>query len=457
KNCSDVTQYSQGPCLVDSDIQKEVERVAGATPTGLHDIYLVLTPPGVGGCFGGSTEECAYKQYCAYHGDFGGDGKTLGEQTLYADLPYLGEVIGCDSGVHPNEQVSLKEEKEGVDVGADAVIDTASHELNETITDPIGSQCDEESGKIIGCEANAWTDAIGQEIGDKCLPPESTIDGIYGGALGELLPGRPASAYNQLINGEHYWTQRVWSNEAGVFEGGCVQRLIEAKILVSINAAATVPVTFDGSASGAPGDPSVYWVWDFGGEQVGTSSPRITHTYPKSGEYLVTLTAYDAYGNAQATVGVLTVAPAPPSPPGPVNPTSTVPVKEVKEVKVPLAVAHYSSAQIAALLGLPASGARVRVGSSITLGHASCPPACAITLNLYTKVTSGKHRHRQVLIGKFAHGMLTTTQQAILLKLNATARKLLQTHHRLAVTLKLSVVGQEGASWSISRSLILTT
>ena len=102
-------------------------------------------------------------------------------------------------------------------------------------------------------------------MGDKCLPPEVTLDGIYGEPLGEVSPGRETSLYNQLINGGRYWTQREWSNEAGIFEGGCVQRIIEANILLSRNAAATVPITFNGSASGAPGDPAVYWVWDFGG------------------------------------------------------------------------------------------------------------------------------------------------------------------------------------------------
>lgn len=457
--CVDETEYSEGPCLTDSEIQQEVSTVAKEKSwpaESLEDVYLVFTPPGVGGCFdSGTTEDCAYKQYCAYHSDFGGNGFTPGDQTLYADLPYIGEVRGCDSGVHPNEEVSSAQEREGEDGGADAVIDTASHELNETITDPLGSQCKSGAQDASECERNAWTDAIGQEVGDKCLPPEATLDGIYGEPLGELIAGRPASSYNQLIDGGHYWTQREWSNEAGVLEGGCVQRLIEAKILVSANAEATVPVTFDGSASGAAGDPAVYWVWDFGGEQVGTSNPRITHTYTQPGEYLIALTAYDAYGNAQATLGVLTVLRAPPSPPVPVN-LSSLPMKEVKEVKVPLAVARYSSAQIAALLGLPANGARVPASSSITLGHASCPPACAVTLNLYAKVAGRGHSHRRVLIGKLSDVAIAKAQQPIVLKLNASARKLLRTHRRLAVTLKLVVVGREGASWSIGRSLILT-
>lgn len=345
--CTDPTPFSEGPCLLDSDLQKEVEGVAGTSSKGLGDLYVVLTPPGVGGCFESESGECAYRQYCAYHGDFGGNGMTPGLQTLYADLPYLGEVPGCDSFVHPNEAVSLQEEKEGIDSGADAVIDTASHEVNETITDPIGSQCDEEEvgGKqvIVGCEKLAWTDAIGQEVADKCLPPESTVAGIYGEPLGELLPGRGASLFNQEINENRYWTQREWSNEAGLGEGACVQRLIEVGFSVSVRRQATVPLTLDGSSSGAPGDPAVYWVWNFGGEQIGTASPAISHTFAQPGFYLVGLTAYDAYGNSQAGIGIVEVGSAPP-------PTPAAPPTVIKEVIVP---GHYTPAQVAAALGLP--------------------------------------------------------------------------------------------------------
>src|SRR5665811_467471 len=97
-----IRDSAKGPCLLDPDIRAAVERVAKPSEAGLHDVYLVFTAPGVDGCFGEAG--CAYKDYCAYHGDFGGDGVTPGQQTLYADLPFVGpdvpftgEVSGCDS------------------------------------------------------------------------------------------------------------------------------------------------------------------------------------------------------------------------------------------------------------------------------------------------------------------------------------------------------------------------
>lgn len=132
EECSDfVAKVAEGPCVLDKGIQGEVETVAAKQgwSTGLKTLFFVFTAPGVGSC---EREGCAYEQYCAYHGDFGGEGiYPPGNQTIYANMPF-GGVQGCDPGVHPNSKV---------DDGADAVIDAAGHEFNESITDPLGSQC----------------------------------------------------------------------------------------------------------------------------------------------------------------------------------------------------------------------------------------------------------------------------------------------------------------------------
>lgn len=445
--CKDeVPEHPNSPCLLDSDIQKEVAKVAETSEKGLRDVYLVMTPPGVGGCFEASSGQCAYAQYCAYHGDFGGDGVTVGKQTLYADIPFVGEVAGCDSEVHPNALA---------DNGADAAIDDVAHELTETVADPIGSQC--KSGAIgeSECEHNAWTDVIGQEVADKCLPPESTVEGTYGEPLGELLPGDEASSYNQLIDGNHYWTQRVWSNEAGVLEGGCVQRMIGASFSVSPGAAATVPATFDGSSSGAPGDPAVYWVWNFEGEQIGTYNPTTAFAFGQPGEHVVTLTAYDAYGNGQATAEAVVVGAAPiPSPP-PAPPPVPAPVL----IKEALSPAHYTAAQLAVKLGLPSNGRKLAGSGRIALGHSECPPACGVTLRLYASVaavTHGKRTTKLVSIGGLHLALAAKGNRALSLTLGANARTLLRKARTLPCRLQVTVEGPEGGIWQIVRSLTLT-
>ncbi len=454
--CTDETAYSEGPCLLDSDIQNEAEKVAGTSTKGLKDIYVVFTPPGVGGCFEAKSGECAYRQYCAYHGDFGGNGRTPGNQTLYADLPYLGEVPGCDSFVHPNEVVSSLEEKNHEDHGADAVIDTASHELNETITDPIGSQCETGAKGASECEPNSWTDVIGQEVADKCLPPESTVFGTHGEPIGELLPGREASLYNQNIASDHYWTQREWSNEAGLFEGSCVQRAINASFTISAGAQATVPMTLDGSASGAPGDPATYWVWNFGGgEQVGTASPTISHTFAEAGEQIVALTAYDRYGNAEATVESFKVGPAPtPSPPRVPTSPSAPNVITVKELVTP---PHLTAGQVGTKLGLHVT--KLSGKGPFTLGRAECPPACAVTLQLYAKVPTApgsRHSIKLVLIGNAHIALATKGAKKLVLSLNAKGRALSRANRSLRCRLAVTVEGQEGGVWQIVRLPTLT-
>jgi PKD domain len=429
-------EVAEGPCVLDSDVQKEVASVAGPN-AGLGSIYFVFTPEGVSSC---ASFGCSYNAYCAYHGDFGGDGVTPGPQTIYANMPF--QVVGvCDSGVaHPNE---------AQDGGTDAAIDTASHEFNEAVTDPLGSQCKSEKE----CEPSSWTDAIGQEIGDKCLPPESTVAGAYGEPLG----GSEASTlYNQLINGDHYWTQREWSNEAGQFEGGCVQRAIGASFSVSAGAAATVPVTFDGSASGAPGDPAAYWVWSFEGEQIGTASPTTSYTFAQPGEHAVGLTAYDARGNGQATVEVVKVGPAPPAPP-PQPPAKPLTVTVREPASPP---AHLTAAQLAAMLGLPPAGKRLGGSASIALGHAECPPACAVTLQLFARVTTTAHKHRSsklVPVGTLHILVAAKGAGSLALALSAKGRALLRKSHTLACRLLVTVEGQEGGTWQIVRSLTLTS
>lgn len=439
--CEDKTKFSEGPCVLDSDVQKTVETYAGSQPTGLKDVWVVLTPEGVGSCF--QEGECAYQVYCAYHGDFGGEGTINSKQTLYANLPFVGEVEGCDSGVHPN---SVE------DNGADAVIDDASHEINETISDPIGSQCAEGAKKVSECEPTSWTDAIGQEIGDKCLPPESAVEGING-IYGEPLGGTTsANLYNQVINGSHYFTQREWSNEAGLGEGACVQRRIEAAFSISASRQATVPMTLDGSASGAPGDPAVYWVWNFGGcEQIGTASATVSHTFAQPGTYAVGLTVYDTYGNSQAGIGVFEVGAAPP----PTPPTPPTLPQVIKEVIVP---GHYSAAQVAAALGLPANGKTLSGSGPFTLEHAQCPPACGVTLQLYAHETKVVHKHRTskwIVVGS-VHVTLAANHTATLkLSLSAKGKALLRKIHSAPGKLVATVEGQEGGSWQIVRSLVL--
>ena len=171
--CSD--SYTPAKCLSDAQIQTELKNYISrhGLPTGPDNLYFVFTPKNVGSCSG---PYCAFSYYCAYHSNIG----TGANEILYANQPYAETVpSACGSGQRPNNS------------DADSTLNVASHEHNESITDPLGS---------------AWYDRQGSENGDKCAWNFGTSSGPSG------------ARYNQTINGAHYYLQQEWSNA----RSGCV-------------------------------------------------------------------------------------------------------------------------------------------------------------------------------------------------------------------------------------------
>jgi hypothetical protein len=157
--------------LQDSDIQAEVSKAIAANnwPSGVGNEYFVFLAQGENECNGSS---CSFSTYCAYHGDYTLSGATV----LYAAMPYAGtDLSGCgiqSGGGTPNGAAT------------DAEISITSHEMMETVTDPL---------------LNAWFDATGSEIGDKCA----------------YTYGPTASDGSDLtINSHHYIVQEEFSNSA---------------------------------------------------------------------------------------------------------------------------------------------------------------------------------------------------------------------------------------------------
>jgi len=97
-------------------------------------------------------------------------------------MPNAG-VSGCETGQYPNG-----------DVARDSATNVTSHENIEAITDPLG---------------NAWYDASGNEIGDKC-------NFNFGAPLG----GSPGAQCNEQIVSGRYHLQQEWSNAVS----RCAQR-----------------------------------------------------------------------------------------------------------------------------------------------------------------------------------------------------------------------------------------
>ena len=151
-SCSTSTDGNN--CVSDADLGNLARSTAAAHAIagGTGTEFFVYTPNGEGSCF--STGACAdnsaaYTRYCAYH-TYTNSAYGPYPQLVYANQPWPSSpLMDCSGGsgqTYPNLAATG-------DLNADASINVSSHELSESITDPL---------------INAWYDTAGYEIGDEC-------------------------------------------------------------------------------------------------------------------------------------------------------------------------------------------------------------------------------------------------------------------------------------------------
>ncbi len=180
-------------CLDSAQIRAELVSFvqAHALPSDLEHMYFLLTPNGVESCTDEAEKVCSagtgtqQRVYCSYH-EFIELAKGV---LVYAYTPYMAGLKCGDEQNRPNGNPSDEELSGGL-----------VHEHSEAVTDP---------------ELNAWFDEGGKEVGDKCRVSDPNEE--FGPPLGQASNG---SSYNEVLDGDRYWYQQEWSNEAG----GCAQR-----------------------------------------------------------------------------------------------------------------------------------------------------------------------------------------------------------------------------------------
>ena len=169
-------------CVTDVELQQEIDHVIqaqGGGARGLGNLWLIFLPPNVDTCvFPGS---CASNAYAGYHSVSNLDHGV----TIYAVLPDPLVELPLAPGADPQGNPDAEE----------TVID-AAHETIEAMTDP---------------EGTGWMDPNGMENADKC-----EVGPQLGTPLGYAPNGSP---YNELIGGEEWLIQEIWSNVSR----GCVQ------------------------------------------------------------------------------------------------------------------------------------------------------------------------------------------------------------------------------------------
>jgi hypothetical protein len=275
-------------CLTDAQLRAELSSYVAVhgLPEDLTHEYFMLTPPGVESCFEASGTQCSAgaenAAYCSYHSYI----VLTGGEIVYTNNPYVTGNESCDDGNHPNDKPS------------DGVLDGGLvHEHEESITDP------EPNSGWLNLENE-------QEIADKCRGGSEANE--FGTPLGIAPDG---AKYNQVINGHFYWYQQMWSNQGQ----RCVQRLaFSGEEPTAAFTSAQGPgeeVSFNASASSAPGGVARYdWQFDGGASPAGpieTTTPTIAHTFAAPGTYLVALTVYASDGTSIGTAHSVTVGESP--------------------------------------------------------------------------------------------------------------------------------------------------
>jgi hypothetical protein len=168
-------------CLRKSDLSSELEGfvIAHRLPTGLADLYFLVTPEGFGSCIGAGPRGCslggsAASGYCGWHTNADSVRGTI----LYANIAYDAERHHCRSAnPRPNKS------------SADPTLSFVAHELAEAVTDPL---------------SDAWGASTDREVADLCLT-----------TFGKVIGGSGATAYNAVIGSGHYYLQEIWSNADG--------------------------------------------------------------------------------------------------------------------------------------------------------------------------------------------------------------------------------------------------
>ncbi len=205
-NGSTTDNYSQGTALSDAGVLAVVSSAiaSGSLPNDTNGVYFVLTSPDV-------VEGTGYlTKYCAWHNH----GRINGFDIKYAFVgdPETQGLSACagQTASSPNG-----------DPAADAMANLIAHEFQESVTDP---------------DLNAWYDANGLEMADKCV---WTFGTTYSAPNGSLA--------NMNLGGLNYLIQQVWVNAGG---GYCALALPPSIASLSPNdgqQGSAVPVSIAGS------------------------------------------------------------------------------------------------------------------------------------------------------------------------------------------------------------------
>jgi hypothetical protein len=265
-------------CITDPQLAGELDQFLTAQDIArpADREFFVVTGPGLNTCLGSDGSYCLSPDgICAYHSDF----RSAQGTTIYASISYAGGSL-CDFHDYPNGS------------NADVAVADMSHEHQETIDDPLGSEATDLAAPL------AWFDPVFGESADKCGAGPTRNNGV--------------GDYSQVINGHEYITQMAWSNALAQAQGfGCVQNGADHSPAAGfVVKAHGLDVHVDGhlSTDPDPHDSILTYHWHFGDGATDFGNAETKHTYAAPGTYTVELYIVDqfgaeAYASHDVTVG----------------------------------------------------------------------------------------------------------------------------------------------------------
>jgi PKD repeat protein len=268
-------------CLTESQILTELTNViaADALPVDESHSYIVLLPPGVDSCVGSTSSDCETQAFCGYHTAF----SIAGATTTFTLLPYTESSYSNSAG-----QCYIGSAPAGLGSALDGVDSIGAHELFESATDP-----------LVG---SGYVDSSGEEVGDEC----AWTWGPYSAATG-------GGDYNQLLGGDQYLIQEMWSNQADACELGATATA-EATISPGTASLGT-PTSLSVALSGDSAAPASYQWSDKAPNGAVSSdfstaaSPSLTFT--SAGTYTVWMAVTDTAGGTVTGVSRVAVSSLP--------------------------------------------------------------------------------------------------------------------------------------------------
>ncbi len=238
---------------------------------GQAPLYFIVTPPSVNTCFSDGTT-CADNFYCAYHSSFT---DSASHTVVYADIPTILDAHS-PKGCQYDNTTPVQAPNGTSSALTDVALKAVSHEMSETITDPVGG-----TGWVNGSSGN--------EDGDQCnftgaydptndYNPNAFLPTLGGSESGGTL-------FNQVLNNDHYYIQSEWSNG----DGNCNMQPTSSAMSAAFTAPTTVApgtsVNFDPAAStSAGGYTSTTWNFGDGSSSFSRSAPALkSHTLQHGG------------------------------------------------------------------------------------------------------------------------------------------------------------------------------